>query len=420
MSFTQSQSLLYFSRFTAVLLLLGLVGCQTAEPELVASPVSTLPVQPQPTSTANLVPSDAPQLSTSTAMATSTPTETLLPSLTFTPSPVPDWGKSKVIFDLTERSFGEMSYQGIFILDFDSGYLKELLGSGYQLLDVSPNFQHLLVANEERLFLVDQNGQTISELADNYLYSSPWGARWLKDSDEIIYISVDQEGSKINQVNSQGTENNPLILDGNPIQIYPSTQDTIVWAEGHCNPFGNCTRQGIVWSNNQGKEITSREKGQKKLLICQTPSQFVFAEQDDQDIFRFHIQPLDEQIEKLYWLTEEEYADCAWSPNKEQLSLVAIERGWYSGTIHDARQLLVDVKSGEYTLLPERLGWTTQSIWSPDGHYLLFTGTEQVDDQYQVLMRLMDMNTWMLTLFDEKLGFNSSNYLSINHIFWLP
>jgi len=406
------------SRIVVLLLALLLVGCAqpSQEPQPSLEPVTqvlltttyTATPNPSSTSTPDQDPTDAPS-----------PTASLTPSPTFSPSSVQDWGKGRILFDITEHSFGEKDYLGIFSLNLEGETLTEVWGKGGQLLDVSPDYQRLLVSQDQNLYTVYTDGQEVELLVDNLLPSSAQGARWVKFSEKIVYIASEGDKTKLIRVNNDG-KNPEMLLDGNPIIIYSATSDRLVWGEGLCNSFGGCTQSGVVWSDGQGNEIAAHQMEEIQLLPCQTISHFVYVEKDENDIYSLHIQPHQEQDEIIFWLAGTEYSDCAWSPDQKQVSVVTIDRGWYSGTVFLYRHLILDVKSREITLLPERLGMVGNSHWSPDGEYLLYTGTESDDDQYQAVMRLINTRSLSIKFLDENIDQKSSNFISINHVFWLP
>lgn len=413
-----AQTNVILSRFIVICLALLLVGCaQTSqEPQPSLTPVTqvlltttyTAPLNPSSTSTPDQDPTDTPP-----------PTASLTPSPTFSPSSVQDWGKGRIFFDVTEHSFGDKDYLGIFSLNLEAGTLIEVWEEGGQLLDVSPDYQRLLVSQDQNLYTVYTDGREVKLLADNLLSSSAQGARWVESSEEIVYIASEDDKTKLIRVNDDG-KNPVILLEGNPVIIYSATSDRLVWGEGICNSFGGCTQSSVVWSDGQGNEIAAQQMEERQLLPCQTVSHFVYVEKDENDIYSLHIQPHQDQDEIIFWLAGTEYSDCAWSPDQKQVSVVTIDRGWYSGTVHLYRQLILDVKSREITLLPVRLGMVGNSYWSPDGDYLLYTGTENTDDHYQAVMRIINIKSLSINFLDENIDQKSSNYITVNHVFWLP
>ncbi|MGB2955856.1 MAG: hypothetical protein WBB64_07795, partial [Anaerolineales bacterium] len=114
----------------------------------------TAPLNPSSTSTPDQDPTDTPP-----------PTASLTPSPTFSPSSVQDWGKGRIFFDVTEHSFGDKDYLGIFSLNLETGTLIEIWEKGSQLLDVSPDYQRLLVSQDQNLYTVYPDGREVKLLA---------------------------------------------------------------------------------------------------------------------------------------------------------------------------------------------------------------------------------------------------------------
>ena len=378
-----------------------LAGC-SGPGEIV--PTGDLPVTASP---APLQTTSAPTLTQTTTAtphpsATPAPTHTPTEPPTLTPSPVPDWSRTGIVFDLAERSFGERTFLGV-----------------YLLLDVSPDYQRLLIAREGKLLSVNADGDDQKIIADDFLFTSPQGALWDSAGEHIYYVAVEDDSTRLIRVNAGGEERQKLPLK-NPVRIYKLNPERIVWAQGTCDAFGGCSRQRVIWSTLSGEEIASWEEGKRQMLPCQTGSRAVYALEDQQQVLRFHIRKLGEEREKLYWLSGSEYPDCAWAPGGGQIALTAVERGGYSGTVQDYRQFLLDVDSGEYTLLPERLGSTTRAHWSPEGDYVVFTGTEIIQEKYQVTLKLMQTRSRIVQSLADNLELTSVNYLTVNHLDWLP
>ena len=377
-------------------------GGHLTEPQLEAD----LPTEGMPTLSISPSPQKTPM-----------PQRTPIP--TFDISSVQNWGDGQVIFDVAERSFGKKEYLGIYKLDFNSGILTEISGKGAQLLDISPDFQNLLISQENNLLIINQEGQQMELLADDYFSASPQGAQWVNPTGEILYISSDGVLTSLQSIQA-GSDIKKQLTSDNPISIQSSDSNLVVWGKGDCNTFGNCTHTGITWIDLQGNDLEYQELGEKILLPCQTTSDFVYAEKNEEDVLSFNIHSINSQSVIKFWATNTEYSDCAWSPDQEQIVLIIIDRGWYSGTIQGYyQQILVPEKKQTYTL-PASLGTTGNASWAPDGKYILFTGTDLVNAQYQIVMRLFDTETYSVIKMDEYIKLSSENFISLNQIIWLP
>ena len=57
--------------------------------------------------------------------------------------------------------------------------------------------------------------------------------------------------------------------------------------------------------------------------------------------------------------------------------------------------------------------------WSPDGSRLLLTSTLQVNNQYSLSFRLLDLTTNKVTQLDDKIALSNNDFTSLTNIFWV-
>lgn len=392
--------------FSSVFLLSGCGGGET--------PISPATTEP------------APQVSSPTAEATiEVPTNTPIPTSTPEPTPtfditsVDDWGTTRLVFNLEERSFGEKTFQGIFQLDLDGETLSEISPAGTQLLDVSPDHLQLLISRESEISLLNLETGSVQKIADDYFFLSPSGAKWDHAANAIYFLAGNGTDNKLVRVNPENGERQEIATHAT-IAVLEALGDTIILEKGVCNPFGDCSFSEMQWIDGQGNEIISVEIEDEILLPCQRPADFVYAVKQDDGGLSLHIRPHDQAPETVFWTVFSEYADCSWSPDGNILAVIVIDRFWYSGSIQEYYfQLLLP---GTYEILDR--SYLTASLdhvtWSPDGRYALFSGTKTIEEKYQVEITLMELNSYQVKRYNQFGQLQSENYLTIPQLFWVP
>lgn len=372
------------------------------------------------------VPIDA---STPTPTATPAPSPTALtaadPSLTPTLLPtfelgsVRDWGQEQLIFGLSERSFGEISSQGIFLADLESGSISQLAEPGYRLLDISPDKQQLLVSLDQSLYLLQLGDLSERIVSDQFFSASPVGAAWDKTANEIYFIASNDEGTSLQRFQLSSNTYSTISLES-PISIFYAADRVIVWGQGNCNQFGDCTYQGLNWTENSGEPLAARQLGDAILLPCQSDHAYIYAERDENDSLSFHIQSLAESTETIFWALNTEYSDCAWSPDKKDIAVTLIDRGWYSGVIQQYHFQILKPAQSRILDVPFFRDAIDQLTWSPDGKYIAYTGTSQEDDSYTINLGIVDTESLSVSRLESLAEFRAMNYLAIDQVIWVP
>jgi hypothetical protein len=389
---------------------------------LLLTACKTYNLQPVPQASLTPLPSaplTTPPASSPSETPTPTPSQTPMVRPTFDLEAVADWSSGELIFDIATRSFGERGSLGIFKLDLSTGELSEILGKGSQLQDISPDLKAILATQGQNLAVYALDGELITPLASDYFSGSPAGARWIRMTDEFLYIADDGQNRSLLSLTPDGKLKGILTSD-EPLAIAAADQDLVVWTKGTCNSFGDCTVKGISWTALDGSSLAEFDPGPDQILPCQSPSSYLYSHKDDNNVLSLHVHPLNELPETIFWAANTEYSHCDWSPDLTRLAVVVIDRGWYSGTIKDYFQQILLMHNQGVIDLPANLGPTDKASWSPDGNYLLFTGTASNQDQYQLVMRIMDTGSFLVTNLDEFLKLSSVDYITVNQIFWLP
>ncbi len=393
-----------------LLLSLGMLvsSCQDPGPSDIPESSETLPAQNSPTPEATI------EVATSTPVPTSTPE----PTPTFDISTVEDWGSGRLIFSLTEHSFGEILSRGIYALDLETEALSEILPAGTQLLDNSPDHKRILVSSGSELSIFDLDAGSVQALAENYYSLSPSGAKWDQAENRIYYLAEGEAGTTLHRVNPDNGESEEL-PDVDTIAVLEADQGVVVLGNGTCNPFGDCAYSGQEWISNQGNLIAAYEIGETIMLPCQKPDEYVYAEMNQNGALSLHIQPHDQDQETVFWAVKPEYSDCAWAPDGNRLAAILVDRYWYSGSVQAYYfQILVPATTDIIDISLKAI--LDQVTWSPDGKYVAFTGTGLNEESYQIEVTLLELSTLNVRRFNQLSEFRSENYLVIPELFWAP
>ena len=376
-----------------------------------------------PTATEKIAVTNSP----TPVLATETPTSTPRPSSTPTPVPSPtfdittveDWAAGRLIFDLVEHNFGEKDFRGIFELDLETNTLTEISNAGTKLLDISPDHQRILTADEQVLAIIDLNSGASQKLTENYYHLSPSGAKWDHGTNQIYYLAADASDIFLIQINPDSGETAQFPINST-IAVLAADLGTIIIGKGTCNTFGSYTYAQLQWINDQGDELASVELGDAILLPCQRPNAFVYSPKDPEGSLSLHIRPHGQDAETVFWAFATEYADCAWSPDGNRLAVTVINRGWYSGSILDYYFQLLIPATNEIIDLSYLNAPLDHVIWSPDGRYTAFRGTTLNDETYQVEINVAQIYPFSVRRFDQLDQLQSANYLAIPNMLWAP
>lgn len=405
-----SPPLEYFWRHIAsvILTVILVAGCRAPEPV----------AEPTPTDLPSAAETATPENTVEAATATPNPTSTPEPSPTFDINTVGDWGSGQLIFDISERDFGQTILQGVFALDIQSKSLTKISIPGTQLLSISPDHQAILTARENELFLVDLASGTEKQLADDYFHLSPSGARWDHSTNLIYYVGSD--GSESYLVRYQPTNgSNERLTFASPIAVVEADQGVLTWGKGSCNPFGDCTYTDLYWINDEGDEIGTGSLDDSILLPCQRSTDFTFSIKAENDALSLHILSHDQSQEAVFW-SFYEYSDCAWAPDNNRLAVTLVDRFWYSGSIQDYFFQILTPATNKVIDLSYFQAPLDSVDWSPDGDYVAFTGTDLVNEIYQLQIIIFELDTFTVTRIDQLDQFQSANFLAIQHLFWAP
>ncbi len=169
--------------------------------------------------------------STATADTTPTPTaaETSVPMPEVT-RPNCDPGEC-VFFGTAQSRDGEITAAGVYSYHVDNQTLTQVLGTGYDLQDVSDDGARLLVNYENYLYEVSLADGAADLITDSFSFYGRQGAYWNADESEIIVLD----------------QNAPILTDsGQAFNLIPYTGgETLFFESGACEAKDFCQSEGI-------------------------------------------------------------------------------------------------------------------------------------------------------------------------------
>ena len=101
------------------------------------------------------------------------------------------------------------------------------------------------------------------------------------------------------------------------------------------------------------------------------------------------------------------------------MALQILQRDSYTGAWEKIRNVLLGLPSYGTRELVGTNGLEPHVTWSPDGRRLLLTSTLQINNQYSLSFRLLDLTTNKVTQLDDKIALSNNDFTSLTNIFWV-
>ena len=350
------------------------------------------------------------------------------PALNPTPTAAPAVGPStRVVLSLAERDGGSARSQGVFLLDTKTQDLTRLLDEGFQLQAVSPDGTQLLANLGSDLYLVGLDDPTnLQKLAPDFYYFGQMGAAWLPDGKSVVMI-LERGGRGIWQmVVANGSMQRLTPRDFAPFELLASPNPgEVFWAEGGCSLDGQGRPDAGECQSGQWYRSTTDGAAPFGLGEVSRPLRspdgvglaYTYLTGSDQPTLA-----LTASGKPQIWtpLPAGYLLDYSWSPSGRWLAALWQERSDYSGKITGQKLYLLNPAENRSDAIPVSINLDGKVRWSPDGRWLLVSGTETNADGYRLNLRLIPANGGNMTILDGKMGPSGVNFVFISSLYWIP
>jgi hypothetical protein len=338
---------------------------------------------------------------------------------------------TQLVLGLAERLPNDYSMagpdpKGVYLLDTKAGSFVQLLDDRYQLQSVSPDGSRMLVNQGSNLFSAAIDGTGLQKLASDFYPYSPSGAAYLPDGRSFIIIA-ERAGRGMWQVAADGSAAQRLTPpEVSPFELGPAPKpNEIFWAAGGCaqNPQGlpftsQCT--ATDWYRSASDGSTPFSLAQMANPLRSAAAQYLaytYLSEKSKPVLA-----IANTAAGGIWtpLPEGYVIDAAWSPSGRWLAALWQERSDYSGKILAQKLYLLSPSDNQVSPIDVTINQNGRLSWSPDGRWLLVTGTEAVADGYHLDLRLIPTNGGGITVLDGKINPTGPNFIYVSNLAWLP
>jgi len=349
-----------------------------------------------------------------------TPVQTPLPSVWPFAGTLPMGLSGRILFGVSQRHENGYTYPGVYAIDLEKQTVHQLFGPGVRFQSVSPDGQYLLVSEGSVLFRTLTDGTSSLQLTDQLFNLGNTAAVWLTDQ-QIAAVTLDGDKTKISLLSADGGEQGDVkISGGSPVEIYPGSNNHFVyWENGSCSALAICQREG-PWVASLNGTLNQPLTGLQTPILAPDGARLVSGSSSAEQQNTLVLSAADGSDQRAYPLPGDLLVDYAWSPVDNGLAAILTNRDDYSGKVKGNRIFLIDSHTLNLIEYPPSSMLTPHLLWSPDGGTLLWLGTLEGDDGFQLAGSLVGRTSKQVTDILGLLGRSSPDYVSVTGAVWLP
>jgi hypothetical protein len=327
-----------------------------------------------------------------------------------------------IFYALAGSVDGAVNMQGVYAYSYSDKKKTQVLGSGYNLQDVSQDGKRLLVNNSSSLFEINLSDSSVSLVSDSFFAMGKQGAYWNSDDSRIIYLD----------------DKAPLkTQSGSAFNFFPSPLDDERYFEsGACTSQDFCQSGGVFRLNSDG--TVAKLDSYSKLVFSPDGNWFSFlnpASATSENYYHINYLLVEDahrgiSSRRVFYLPDEHgfmvYPDVrqvAFSPDSRYLFILDDVYSAYFENSLRLQTYMVDLETGILYNFGKIAGtsgsFKPQLVWSPQGDKLLFFLTSMTaDNKYSLSIYQTILNTTdRLVLYDQDI-LNSGDYFYITNIYW--
>ena len=338
-------------------------------------------------------------------------------------------GHDVLIFGISERQGEDYIAAGVFLFDFTAVQFHRLLPIGYDLQDVSPDGNALLVNQSGNLFVLELNNLDqlpVTEALHHTPNPNQITALWLDDSsialittvnDQRELIIADYTNNKIAPPDDWQFVTTPA--DNTISLVKTGIANEIVWESGECSSRQGCNGTGYWTTTLNNDEYLPLEAVNVPYFSAAAQSYACGSEESTLMMYTLNGTlrrelPLPGNAKWEYYL-----ADAAWSADGERLALQMIERSNYTGKQFNVTTYILTPANWGIQELAITETYNSSIRWAPDEQSLILAGTVPAGADYALSLSRLVLANKAVTYYDDTLNITAPDYLTFSRLGWL-
>jgi len=338
-------------------------------------------------------PEVTPSVETAAKEPLASPTPTPIPSVELIANP--DCPDGCVYFGLVQSEDGDINMQGVFAYQFGDEFFTQILPAGFDLQDINPDGKHLLVNQENLLYIVNLTDSSTELVSSNFFYFGEQTAYWAGNGPDAEIIQLNEGDASI-----AGDT-------GSAFRLFSAGRnDTIFFESGSCDSKDRCTSEGVyqqfpdqepVLLENTLRPVFSPDGNwyaftspEAKTLENHGNANYFLMQDPDQGIISRKVIYL---LGRPGFRVFPDVRTFAFSPQSDALIIFYDIYSVYFQKSLSFETFLIDLKTNmliEYGEMPGGFGsFRPKLVWSPNGEKILFFLID-VNEENQYFMNIYE------------------------------